>query len=153
MGKTEHLLWREAFVFRQVDPDGLGVARQVDHAEHGLALVGSGEHQNLRVVRVDEPYVAAAQRLVTPGCGKHVPRPPEQRVNAGVLYLDVRRLVMVLGIDDHRKLQLLRIGAGKAGVAVAVPLHRRAHAVAVAKVEIVAHADLVTVVEHRRARQ
>ena len=41
----------------------------------------------------------------------------------------------------------------KPGVAVGAPLHRRAHAVAVAEVDVVAHADLVAVVEDRRAGQ
>ena len=61
--------------------------------------------------------------------------------------------VVVLGIDDDRQNQPLRVGAGEAGVAVAAPLHRRAHAVAVAEEDVVAHADLVAVVEHRRAGQ
>ena len=44
-----------------------------------------------------------------------------------------------------------RIGAREAAVAVGRPLHRRAHAVAVAEMDVVAHADLVAVVDHRRA--
>ena len=45
------------------------------------------------------------------------------------------------------------VGAGEAGVAVARPLHGRAHAVAVAQVDVVAHADLVAVVDDGRAGQ
>ena len=71
----------------------------------------------------------------------------------GLLRLDVDRLVVVLGVDDRRQVQLLRIGAREAGVAIGAPLHRRAHAVAVAEVDVVAHADLVAVVEDRRAGQ
>ena len=52
-----------------------------------------------------------------------------------------------------RQEELLRVGAREAGVAVAAPLHRRAHAVAVAEVDVVAHADLVAVVDDRRAGQ
>ena len=62
-------------------------------------------------------------------------------------------LVVVLGVDDHRQVQPLRVGPREAGVAVGAPLHRRAHAVAVAEVDVVAHADLVAVVDDRRARQ
>ena len=51
------------------------------------------------------------------------------------------------------RVEPLRVGAGEAGVAVGAPLHRRAHAVAVAEVDVVAHADLVAVVDDRRARQ
>ena len=66
---------------------------------------------------------------------------------------DVDRLVVVDGIGDHRQVELGGIGGGEAGVAVARPLHRRAHAVAVAQVDVVAHADLVAVVDDRAARQ
>ena len=58
---------------------------------------------------------------------------------------------MVLRVDDHRQIEVLRIGPGKAGIAVRAPLHGRAHAVAVAEVEVVAHADLVAVVDDGRA--
>ena len=44
-----------------------------------------------------------------------------------------------------------RIAARKAGIAVRGPLHGRAHAVAVAEIDVVAHADFVAVVENRRA--
>ena len=70
-----------------------------------------------------------------------------------LLGLDVDRLVVVLGVDDDRQEQPLRVGPREAGVAVGAPLHRRAHAVAVAEVDVVAHADLVAVVDDRRARQ
>ena len=46
----------------------------------------------------------------------------------------------------------MRIGAGEAAIAVGGPLHGRAHAVPVAEIEIVAHAEFVAVIEHRRAR-
>ena len=41
----------------------------------------------------------------------------------------------------------------KPGVAVGAPLHGRAHAVAIAEIDVVAHPDLVAVVEDRRSRQ
>ena len=62
-------------------------------------------------------------------------------------------LVVILRIDDDRQIQPLRIGAREAGVAVGAPLHGRAHAVAVAEINVVAHPDLVAVINHRRARQ
>jgi len=70
-----------------------------------------------------------------------------------LLRLDVDRLVVVLGIDDDRQVELLRVAPREPGVAVGAPLHRRADAVAVAQVDVVAHADLVAVVEHRCAGQ
>ena len=42
------------------------------------------------------------------------------------------------------------MGLRKARVAVRAPLHGRAHAVAIAQVDIIAHANLIAVVEHRR---
>ena len=51
------------------------------------------------------------------------------------------------------RIELLRIGAGESGVAVGAPLHGRAHAVAVAQVDVVPHADLIAVIEHGRAGQ
>ena len=70
-----------------------------------------------------------------------------------LLRFDVDRLVVIFGIDVDRQIEPLRIGARESGVAVGAPLHGRAHAVAVAEIDIVAHADLVAVVEHGRARQ
>ena len=70
-----------------------------------------------------------------------------------LLRLDVDRFVVILRVDVHRQVQPLRIGARKPGVAVAAPLHRRAHAVAVAEVDVVAHPDFVAVIDHGRAGQ
>ena len=69
------------------------------------------------------------------------------------LRLDVDGLVAVDGVHQRRRVELREVGAREAAVAVARPLHRRAHAVAVAEEDVVAHRDLVAVVEHRRAGQ
>ena len=66
------------------------------------------------------------------------------------LRLDVDGLIAVQRVHDGRQYQAGRIGAGEATVAVYRPLHRRAHTVAVAEVDVVAHADLVAVVQRRR---
>ena len=96
---------------------------------------------------------AAAEDRVALADGDQAPHPVEQRARVAPLRLDVDRLVAVDRVDDQRQVERLRVGAREAGVAVAVPLHRRAHAVAVAEVDVVAHADLVAVVEDRRAGQ
>ena len=70
-----------------------------------------------------------------------------------LLHFDIDRFVVILGVDVDRQIKLLRIGSGEAGVAVHAPLHRRADAVAVAQIDVVAHADLIAVVDDRRARQ
>ena len=66
-----------------------------------------------------------------------------------LLRLHVDGFVVVLVIDDHREKELLRTGVGKARVPVGAPLHRRANPVAVAQIDVVAHAQLVPVVEDR----
>ena len=43
------------------------------------------------------------------------------------------------------------IGFGEAGIAVVAPLHRRSNAVTVGEKDVVAHPDLVPVVDHRGA--
>ncbi len=46
-----------------------------------------------------------------------------------------------------------RVAGGESGVAVRRPLHRGAYRVPVAEPDVVAHADLVAVIENRRTRQ
>ena len=60
---------------------------------------------------------------------------------------------MIFGVDDDRKNEPLRVGARIPRIPVGAPLHRRPDAVAVAEKDVVAHADLVAVVEHGRAGQ
>ncbi|GAX59041.1 hypothetical protein SO3561_10618 [Streptomyces olivochromogenes] len=67
--------------------------------------------------------------------------------------LDVRHLVAVDGVHDRGQEQPAGIRRGEARVAVGCPLHRGAHRVPVAEPDVVAHADLVAVVEDRRAGQ
>ena len=69
------------------------------------------------------------------------------------LRFDVDSLIMVLVINDYREDQALRVAGGEAGVAVTAPLHRRAHSVAVTQIDIIAHSNLVAVVEHRGSWQ
>ena len=69
------------------------------------------------------------------------------------LRLDVDTLVVVLGVGHDRQVKPLPVGAREAGVAVGAPLHGSAHTVAIAQEDVVAHPDLVAVVEDRRPRQ
>ncbi len=72
-------------------------------------------------------------------------------MRVALLGLDVDGLVAIQRPHQHRQRQALGVGAREAAVAVGRPLHRRAHAVAVAQVHVVAHAQFVAVVQHRRA--
>jgi hypothetical protein len=71
----------------------------------------------------------------------------EERGGVGLLGFDVDGLVAPDGVHDDGEVELGGDGFAEAGVAVGVPLHGGADAVAVAEVDVVAHADLVAVVE------
>ena len=64
---------------------------------------------------------------------------------------DIDVLEAVRAAGDHRQDRLL--GLGEAAVRLRRPLHRRARAIALGQLQIVAHADLVAVAYDRRARQ
>ena len=150
---AEELHRHRALPGGEIELGELHEAGEVGDDEDHLVLVAADEGQDARVVRPEqlqapppEGGVALAQRDQALG-------PPEQRSGAPLLRLHVDRLVVVVRIDDHREHQALGVGAGEAGVLVGAPLHGRAHAVAIAQVDVVPHADLVAVVEDRRPRQ
>ena len=60
---------------------------------------------------------------------------------------------MMLGVGDQREEEPLRVAGREPGIAVAAPLHRRPHRIAIAEVDVVAHPDLIAVVDRWRARQ
>ena len=68
-----------------------------------------------------------------------------------LLRFHVHGLIAVDRVHDRGQVQTLGIGAGEAAVAVGRPLHGRAHPVAIAEIEIVAHAEFVAVIQNRRA--
>ena len=107
----------------------------------------------LAVLRLEEFASALAERAPAFAQRQQPAHPPEQRVRVVRLRLHVDRFVVIFRIVDDRQVKALRIGAGEAGVLVRAPLHRRAHAVAVAQVDVFAHADFVAVIKHRGAGQ
>ena len=111
------------------------------------------ESDDLGVLRREELDGAAPESLEPLAQGDQPLGPPEQGIGIGLLRFDIERFVMILGVDIDRQDQSLRIGFAIAGIAVGAPLHGRAHAVAVAEKDVVAHADLVAVIEDRRAGQ
>ena len=136
----------------EIELDVLHVPRQVRDHEDDLVLEAAHERQDARVRRVQELDRAASEGPEALPQGNEALGPPEERVRVRLLRFDVERLVVILGVDDDRQDHPLRIGPREARVAVGAPLHRRADAVAVAEVDVVAHPDLVAVIEHRRAR-
>ena len=131
--------------------DRLRGVGEVRDAKIGRAIIFANIGKDLAVARVDEGHRPAAERLVLLSHKDHPSHPVQERGRVLCLALDVDRLVAIDRIHDRRQIELLRLAAREPGVAIGRPLHRRAHAIAVAKIEVVAHADLVAVVEDRRA--
>ena len=105
----------------------------------------------MAVAGTDETQRAAAEGLRAAAHLQQAFHPVEERGAVAYLRFDVHGLIAVHRIHDRRQVQLLRVGARKTRVAIRTPLHRRAQAVAVAEKHVVAHADLVAVVDDRRA--
>ena len=145
----------------QVQFDRLREAGQVVHAEHGAgpAAAPSGSHvgphvgQHRRVGAAEIGELAERESRVLLADLDHPPGPVQQRGGGVDLRLDVDGLESVDRVHDGRQVQPGRVAPGEAGVAVGGPLHRRADAVPVAEPDVVAHADLVAVVQARRAGQ
>ena len=148
---AEHFHRHEAAPRRQVDFRRLGGARQIGDAQHDLVLILAQIDQYGAIGRAQERQVAAAEHRARPAHRDQSLHPAQQRRQAVRLRLDVDGLIAVHRIHDHRQEQLRGIAAREPAVAVRSPLHRRAHAVAVAQIDVVAHADLVAVVDDRRA--
>ena len=79
--------------------------------------------------------------------------PAEERERRPLLRFDVDGVEAIDRVGDEWSVEPRRVGARESAVAIPGPLHRRADAVAVAEIDVVAHADLVAVVDDRRARQ
>ncbi len=150
---AEQLHRFQPLVGGEIDLGAIDEARQVGRYENNFVLVAADKNQHPAVFRQKKLDAAFAEGAVTLAQQHEPLHPPEQRAGVLLLRLDVDRFIMVLGIDDHRQKQLLRVGAGEAGVAVGAPLHGRAHAVTVAEIDVVAHADFVAVIDYRRPRQ
>src|SRR5579862_4989929 len=67
------------------------------------------------------------------------------------LRLDVDRLIAVDRIHDRRQVEASRIRTREARIPIRCPLHRRAYAIAIAEIDVVAHTDLVAIVDDWRS--
>ncbi len=103
------------------------------------------------VRRTHEGHRPAPESVVRLAHRDQLLGPVQQRGEAARLRFDVDGFVSVDRIHHRRGIEARRVAAREAAVAVRAPLHRRAHAVAVAEIDVVAHADLVAVVDDRRA--
>jgi len=150
---AEHVHRGEPGQVAQFELGHLGMAGEVDHGQEPIVAVGPHQGQDLGVLPGHEAQIAPAQGRLGLVGGEQPARPPEKRGLVALQGLHVDQLVVVFRIDDDREKKRLGIGRGKAGIAVRAPLHGRAHAVAVAEVIVVAHAELVAVIEDGRARK
>ncbi len=151
---AEDLHRRHPTVALEAQLDRLRVAREVRHHQHAaLTLEVAEVREHVVVVGVEELDAPPPERTEPLPQGDQLAGPPQEGRGAPLLDLHVDVLVVVGRVDHRRQVQALWVRVGEAGVAVGRPLHRRPHAVPVAQVDVVAHADLVAVVDDRRPRQ
>ena len=81
----------------------------------------------------------------------HPDHPAQQGTGVALLDVHIDGLEAVRAAGDDRRDRLLR--GGEAGVGLRRPLHRRAHGATLAERQVVAHPDLVAVVDDGRPRQ
>src|SRR5665213_209864 len=149
----EHLLGDQVVEGGEIELDRLRRACDVVYAEDDVFLPAPDVREDPRVLGAKRLIRSEAEnRMLLPQRDEAVD-PAQERRRGPQLRLDVDRLVAVHGIHQRLQVELGPVGAREAGVAVARPLHRSAHPVAVAEVDVVAHADLIPVVEDRRTRQ
>src|SRR5438552_11817762 len=139
--------------FAEVELGRLRRAGQVRDDQHRLAPIPPQAREDLLVARAQELDRAAPEHGRGAARGDQPLHRVEERRGLPRLRGDVHRLVAVDGIGDHGEVELTLLRRREARVPVARPLHRRAHAVAVAEVDVVAHSDLVAIVDDRAARQ
>ena len=116
-------------------------------------MVTPDVRDDLAIVRVEELDAAAAEDVEQLAQANQVAHPMQERRGVVLLSLDVHGPVPVDGIGNHRAIQPFGRGGRKSGVVGCAPLHRRAHAVTIAELDVVSHTDLIAVIDNRRAGQ
>ena len=76
--------------------------------------------------------------------------PVQQRVLRPFLRDDIHDGKAVYRVLDERGIEFIGFRGGESSVPASGPLHRGSNAVAVAEIDVVAHADFVAVVDARR---
>ncbi|CAM5693532.1 hypothetical protein SGLAM104S_08783 [Streptomyces glaucescens] len=123
------------------------------HAQHQVVAVLPQERQDRRVGGLEFGVGPESEGGVLLADLDHPPGPVQQRRRGGHGRLDVGHLVAVDRVHDRGQVEAAGVAGGEARVAVGRPLHGGADGVPVAEPDVVAHADLVAVVQDRRARQ
>ena len=78
-----------------------------------------------------------------------MPDDVEHGVRIGTLCGDVHTFRSIESIVDHGCIELFNWRFRKTGCHARFPLHRRPHAVAVLQPDVVAHSDLIAIIEDR----
>ena len=140
---AQHLERDAAAPGREIDLGRLCGARQIGDAQNDLALILPGIDHHRAVAGTDEGQRAAAEHLAGLAHRDQPLGPAQQRSDVARLRLHVHGFVAVDRVHDGGQEQPRRVAAREAAIAVRRPLHRGAHAVAVAQIDVVAHPDLV----------
>ncbi len=150
-GLTEHFHRNQALVGLEVEFHRLRRARQIGHTQHDFIGVGSDVAENFGVAGPQDLQSAAPERLTRPAHRDHSLHPVQKRGWLALLRFHVHCFVAVNWVHNRWQVEPLWVGPGKAGVAVRAPLHWGPHAVAIAEIDVVAHPDLVAVIDDGRA--
>ncbi len=150
---AEHFQRNAALPGGEVELGRLRRSRQIGDAQNDLVLILAHIAQHRAVFRPDERHGAAAEGERGFADRDQPLGGREQRGETARLRLDIDGLIAIDRVHDGRRVKPRGIGAGEAAIAVRRPLHRRADAVAVAEIDIVAHPDLVAVIDDRRSRE
>ncbi len=142
-----------ALEHRQIQFGALHETRQVGHRQDDFIFQAADKNQNPPICGIKKLGGAPAESTETLAQCNQPLHPPQKRAQIFLLGIHVDRFVMMLRVDDDREKQPLRVGMREARVAIGAPLHRRAHAVPIAKVKIIAHANLITVINDGSSRQ
>ena len=111
--------------------------------------MGSNKGKYFGIVGIQKLHGSTAESFEALSKYNKTLHPPQQGMRVILLGLHIDDFIMIFRINDNGQIELLRIGAGKPGVSIRTPVHGRAYAVAVPQIDIVSHADFVSVVNHR----
>ncbi len=124
---------------------------QVMDKQHGIVAPVITDHQHGGIARRDHLEIAPADLGHFLAHADDALGTVEHQVGIAPLLCGVDVLVAVRALVDHGRTRL--VAFGKSGMRFGRPLHRRARAIALGQIEIVAHAEFVAVPDHRRTRQ
>ena len=135
----------------EIDLGGLRRARQIGDTKHDFVFVLPHVDEHGAICRADKRQRSAAKHLARLANRNQAFGPTQQRRQTARLRFDVDRLVPIDRVHDHWQVELRRVATGEPAIAIRRPLHRCAHAITIAEIYIVAHPDLVAVIDDRRA--